>query len=130
MRRILHATLGIIAAGPWLVAYFCGVLCAVFALAMDRVWPNADRGNCWSHALPMWVRRRGSVVVSFVEDARFARIFPVLHVAWIPRLPRQAEFSMTDPLERKKTQWLPWWAFYFRYRIRTVERRSVDRGQT
>lgn len=129
MRRALHAVLAILGAVPWLIAYFCGALCIALARLGVRIWPEADMGNCWSHALPLWHRRRDVLLLTFVEDARFLRIFPVLHCVWMPAAPTRGEFSMTTPVERKASMWFPWWAFYFRYRVVTIERRTKHRDE-
>ena len=117
MRRALHAVIILTGSALWVVAYFLIAACAGMAWAADRVWPGADMGNCFSYTLHRWCSRRGALVLTFVEDARLFRIFPVIHAAWTPGIHRRAEFEMTTPVDRKRSKWLPWWAFYFRYRV-------------
>lgn len=124
-RKAAHAAILLIAALPWIVAYFSACAAAGCGWLAARVWPDADRGNCWSFALHRWCKGRGVLALTFVEDARLLRIFPVVHCALLPSLPREAQIEMTIPRKRRSTQWLPWWAFYFRYRVV----RSKPRGE-
>lgn len=124
MRRAAHMMLTLIGAVPWLIAYFMGLLCVGLAWLADKVWPDADAGNCWSYALHRWVIGRGALVLTFVEDARFLQTLPVIHCTWMPEGPGRAPLEMTQPVERQTTLWLPWWAFYFRYRVVKIERRK------
>ena len=117
MRQLAHFALVMLGILPWALAYWAGALAMWIAVLGDRVWPEADRGNCFSHALPLWVRGRGALVLTFVEDARFLRWFPVLHAAVLPAFPRGNAYEMTQPLHRKTTRWFPWFTFYFRFRI-------------
>ena len=128
MRQAAHAILAMIGVLTWLVAYFFGALSVWLAHLGDWVWPEADMGNCWSYALPRWNAKRGALVLVFVEDARFMKVFPVVHCIWMPKGPGHAPFEMTQPVERRKSQWFPWWAFYFKFRVVSVERRRADRS--
>jgi hypothetical protein len=122
MRQVLHAALILLGTLPWLIAYWAAVVAAGLCWLADKAWPEADRGNCWSYALPKWIEGRGVLAMSFVEDARFLGLFPVIHCAVFPEFPRRASFEMTQPVERRRTQWFPWWSFYFRFRVVRVQR--------
>ena len=116
MRQLAHFALVMLGTVPWLVAYWAGALSMLLTVAADRVWPDADRGNCWSHALPKW-RGHRALVLTFVDDARFLRWFPVVHCALLPEFPRRSSYEMTQPVERRKTAWFPWFTFCFRFKI-------------
>lgn len=117
MRSAIHAVLILIGAVPWILAYFLIALCAALVWAADKIKPNATWGNCYSYSLHRWCQQRGALVLTFVEDARLLRIFPVVHATLIPHIHRRSAFETTVPVERKQTKWFPWWAFYFQYRV-------------
>jgi len=108
IRKLLHAAILLAAAAPWIIAYFMLALAAGMCWAADRVWPNATRGNCWSFALHRWCKERGVLALSFVEDARLLRIFPVVHCALLPSLlPCGPAFRSQSPRLHCPARWCP-----------------------
>jgi hypothetical protein len=100
-----------------MVAYFLIALCAGIGWLADKAWPDATWGNCFSYSLHRWCQRRGVLALTFVEDARLLWIFPVIHATLTPGVHRRAAIEMTSPVDRKRTRWLPWWAWYFHFKV-------------
>jgi len=124
VRRSAHAVLAIAGSAPWLIAYWAGAVAMLFAIVADRVHPDADRGNCWGYALPRWRKHGGMLGLAFVEDSRFMLRFPVIHCVWFPEFPRRASYEMTAPIGRKKTMMVPWFTFYFPFKVVRYKRET------
>ena|SRR5512139_1589848 len=126
MRRFGHfmlVTMGIV---PWLAAMLCMSVATLFAVLAYKVDPRAQRGNCWSYALPRWALRGGYLLVRLTDRPRiFGKRF-IPHAIWMRSLHPETELRQTDPLHRKfKAHQVLWHVWYFRYRI--VEREAHPR---
>jgi len=102
-------------------------VCAGIVLLADKVWPEADAGNCWSFAGPKWLRGGGYLAVRTVPSARFLMLFPVLHAVWLKDMPAGADLEMTRPIHRHRAAWIPWRTFYFKFRVARIDK-AARRG--
>lgn len=114
MRRTVHAALAAIGIALWLL--LAAGSCALVALAVlgHRVWPDADRGDCWIYALPRWAIHGGGLRIT------------ISRVGWL-RIPRAAwirpdgVIERAEPVQRARTARQSWYGLrtlYFRYRVR------------
>ena len=126
MRRFAHLVLVLLAGLPWVIGYFAFATSALLVWVADKVWPEADHGNCWSYAGPRWLKHGGYLAVRVVPSAKFLGAFPVLHAVLLHQMPDGAVLEMTMPLRRQKTKWLPWRTFYFHYRVARKDRAISD----
>lgn len=99
-RRVVFATLtGLAAIGAWVV-YWAGAWTIVCAVAAKRIHPAHRWGNCWLHALDLWARRGGSLVVRRADGLEWGPLF-VPHVAWAESLGADAiieQYTTDAPL--------------------------------
>lgn len=118
-RRVAHAALIVVAALPLLVAF--GAIRAVEALAVlaDRVWPGADRGNCWTWALLQHRRHGGYLFSRPVRDAQLAWVGEPPHVGWVERI--DGPVMQTEPVSRYRGRWLLLRWVYFQFTVKMDE---------
>lgn len=127
LRNVCHGTLAVLGGFVWLVVYFLTLLMIALSWLGDRLIPGSDMGNCYSYALPRWAQYRGALVLTFVEDVRLLGILPVVHATWAPRgVHNLTETETTVPVRRRSTQWVPWYVFYFKFKVRTWPATSGD----
>lgn len=123
IRRWLHAILAGIGFVPWVISVTSMTISAMFAIACERVWSEANRGNCWTYALPRWWRRGGYLMIRPADGQKFLKIFPVPHVILLLKMPRHGlTLEQFLPVERKFGQWFPVHTIYYEGEIRTSER--------
>ena len=131
-RRIVHAALVIASVPLWVVGCVGFAAAAAPILLAHRIWPQADRGNCWSFVGPRWLRHGGYLVV---RPAGNVRIFgcPVPHAIWLRSMPAGADIEQTVPqralgaagdtrLDRVLLKMLHPGLLYFRFRVSRIER--------
>lgn len=113
IRRVLHAMLAAVGVMLWMVLAAGGLLLVGVAVVGHRVWPDADRGDCWSYALPRWVLHGGALRIS------------IHRVEWLP-IPRatwvrpDGVLERAAPVRRARTVREAWYGartLYFRYRV-------------
>ncbi len=124
-QRIAHAVISLAANVPLVMAWGCIALTAWMAVLAARVWPQADRGNCWQWALAKQHQAGGYV---FARDVRGAtlilgRIVPP-HAGWAPSLDG-VPVMQTEPRDRYKGASLLWRWMYFRFDIVTRDKQEL-----
>lgn len=118
MRLALHWLLNAIGIATWCAGMVFLYVTMKLAVLGHRVWPEADRGNCWSFALPRF-HEGGYLVVRWANGVRlFGVKFP--HAIWMRRIPEEAEIMQTAPVKRERGRMLPR-VFYFRFEVFTKE---------
>ena len=114
IRRAAHLLLAAVGIVLW--ALLALGACALVALAVlgHRIWPQADRGDCWTYALPRWALHGGGLRIT------------ISRVGWL-RIPRAAWIRLdgvierAEPVARAHTAREALWGLrtlYFRYRVR------------
>lgn len=124
-RRALHALIVVAAFFPWClgVALFGAALW--LTLIADRLWPEADHGNCWSFVGPRWFRHGGYIGVRLADDVRVAGKPVIPHAIWVTALPEAApglSLQQTKPIKRSRNRWFPWRVVYFPFTVSRHER--------
>ena len=123
-REIVHFILVCVGSIVWGIGNCFYTLMAVIALLAQKVQPKARYGNCWSYAIPLWVKYGGNLGIRAADDNYFLWIFPVLHVKYIGELPRKGvrmrQFVPIDS-ERRKGKVFPWWTIYYKGVIRRID---------
>ena len=119
IRRTVHAAIGVFAGALWLLAFILGAACVGCGRLMRRVWPDAEMGNCYSHALPRWADDGGYLVLMPVPDNKFFWFVPLVHAVWLKTWPSDAHMEMTKPVKRRSGRFFPLHTFYFRFRVVT-----------
>jgi hypothetical protein len=123
IRAALHVVLIALGVPFWALAMLGMTGVAVFALLADKVIPHATKGNCWSHTLPLFLRRGGYLLIRPADGQRFLGFFPVPHALWVHTLPRYGiGLEQFAPIRRRMARWIPWYAVYFDGTHRRVER--------
>lgn len=116
IRRSAHFALNAIGFGLWLPCVLLGYCVMGLAILGHRVWPEADRGNCWSYALPRLAERGGKLQI---EASRLSiGPLPIPHAIWI-RPDGGAE--QTEPCVRRSSAAAAWWGLatiYFRFTVK------------
>jgi len=122
MKRFFHAVLVLLAVIPWAVGVTLFAIALVLVLLADKLWPNADWGNCWSFCGPKWVKEGGYLVARPADGVRFLGKLWIPHVFWMPKIGDGNTVLQTFPIDRTKARWLPWRTLYFRFIVRGKER--------
>ena len=124
MRHIIHWALNAIGVVTWFVAMSAMWVTIRLSVLGHRLWPEADKGNCWTYALPRWYLHGGYLSIRWANGARiFGRRIP--HVIWLHEIPADTPLQQTEPLRRSKGRRLPP-VFYFRFRVVTKEHGKRD----
>lgn len=121
-RRALHATLVLLAVIPWSLGVLLFGVALLLVLLADKVWPNANWGNCWSYCGPKWVKEGGYLVGRPADNVRFLGRFWIPHVFWMPEIGDGNTVLQTFPVKRSKAKWLPLGTTYFEFIVRRKER--------
>ena len=79
-----------------------------------------DFGNCWSYAVPRWLRYGGYLVVRIAPGIKILGFIPVLHVIWCKDL-KDASIEQFVPVNRKHAFWFPWHTIWFKGKVLTEE---------
>ena len=117
MRRALHALLVLLSMVPIVAAWALLALGLVGMVWADKLWPTADRGNCWSYAGPRWWRHGGYLGMRSADGVRLAGFGLVPHVMWVMSLGTDARIEQTMPVNRYSGRWLLWRKLYFRFTV-------------
>lgn len=117
MRRTSHAAIVITAAIPFGVAWLCMAAALRLVLWADALWPEADRGNCWSFAGPRWWHHGGYMAIRPAHGVRLAGVGVVPHVLWLRELCGGDHVEQTLPRDRYHGHWLLWRKLYFRFDV-------------
>lgn len=125
-RRALHFALAMIGAALWLVIAALSAALVWLSVFGAWVWPGAERGNCWTYALPRWIREGGGLLIT-LDRLRLGRV-PVPHAAWVRGAVE--DVLETEPVRRRNTLRGSLYGLrtlYFRFAVRHTERRPVTR---
>lgn len=122
MKKLLHALLVIGAAVPWTIGMFALFLSSLGALAADKVWPNATKGNCWSYAWPKWLKQGGYIDIRPAEGQRILGVFFLPHVIWMPEWPEGIPIKHAQPIKRHHSRWIPWYTLYYDFEVKDTEK--------
>ncbi|MDE2399256.1 MAG: hypothetical protein KGL43_04005 [Burkholderiales bacterium] len=105
---------------PWIVAMLILGVALWLVVMAHKVWPDADRGNCWSFATPRWYRGGGHLQIRWSEGVRVLGL-RIPHVSWVPKLPPEGiAVEQSEPVKRERGDWLPP-VFYFRFFVKRRE---------
>lgn len=122
MRLAAHFLITMVCAVAWAAANWFFVAVACLAWLSRKVYPKSEYGNCWLHALPLWVKDGGYLLIRPADGQRFLGVFCVPHVMHVTKLPRRGvELTQYVPVTRKSGQCWPKHVLYYRGEIRTVE---------
>jgi hypothetical protein len=117
VKRTLHALLVVLSAIPWAIGCITFACAWCLVILADRVWPDADRGNCWSYAGARWRKYGGYLLI------RPADGLPLIpHAVWVPNIPPGLVVRQTLPVSRVRRWWQAWQTVYFRFRVLRRER--------
>ena len=99
--------------------------CLVIYLTVlaDKVWPNAQYGNCWTYTLPRWKKYGGYLLIRSSDGVRFLDTFPVPHVIWVQSLDTAGSvLSQFHPEVRQSVRLLPCFTAYYKGKVLNEER--------
>lgn len=121
LRHLVHAVLSLVANVPLVMAWACIGVTGWLAVLAFRVWPEADRGNCWQWALAKQRREGGYVFSRPVRGATLilGRIVPP-HAGWMQSL-KGVPVMQTEPRKRYEGPSLLWRWMYFEFDIVTQD---------
>ena len=124
VRRALHMALAALGAPVWVLFCACLAVMVLLAALGHRLWPAADRGNCWSFALPRWLAGGGALAI--VPSGLWIGPIPILHAAWVPAGP-QDYLQQTEPVSRVGKD-APLWRkatafWYFKFSVESDDHR-------
>lgn len=124
LRRAAHFGMAMVGAVLWLVIVVQVSALVALAVLGHKVWPQADRGNCWTHALPRWWIKGGYLAIAFSP----LRIGPIRipHAVWVPQT-FLAGCESTEPLHRQTTAAQAWFGLktlYFQFYVRHMDRKG------
>jgi hypothetical protein len=122
VKKLAHAILVIGAAIPWAAGMFALFLSTLCVLAADKVWPNANKGNCWSFAGPLWWKNGGYLSVRPADGQKILGLFTIPHAIWMPEWPEGTPIKQTHPVRRHKSKWFPFYTVYFEYEVKDTEK--------
>lgn len=115
-RRALHTLITYVAAVPLLVAWGAISVTSWLAALADRVWPGANRGNCWMFALARQRARGGYLAARPARDVQVTGVGVPPHVAWVESLGGM-RMQQTRPTERYEGRWLLLRWIYFPFTV-------------
>lgn len=121
-RRILHAILILLAALPFAVGVTFFAIAAVLVIWADKLWPDADCGNCWSFVAPKWIKHGGYIVNRAADGVTVSGHGLIPHAMWMPEISPDAVILQTHPVRRKTGKWFPWFTLYFPFKVLRKER--------
>lgn len=120
--RVLHAIVVVLAFFPWALGCLMFAVALGLVLLADRIWPDADWGNCWSFVGPRWYRHGGYIAIRSADEVSVSGCGPIPHAMWITTWPADAAVQQTRPRKRTGARWLPWRTLYFPYVVKKSER--------
>ena len=124
IRKVTHFLLAWIGTVFWAIGNCLYVLTALIILLGQKVHPTSKYGNCWSYAVPLWLRYGGHLAVRASDHNKFLWVFPLPHVKFIPVLPPEGvEMRQFIPpeSERQESEAFPWYAVYYKVEIHDSE---------
>ena len=94
---------------------------AIFA---DKMLPRSRTGNCWSYAIPKWLKEGGYLLVRPADGQRVFGHFHVWHCIWVKNICRWGglESEQFVPPKRKRSRFAPWYTIYYEGEVRTSEK--------
>lgn len=124
-RRIVHACVVFALALPLGIAWVAVSAALGLALLANRVWPEADRGNCWTFALVKWWREGGYIAARPAPGVRFIGMGMVPHVLWVRHI-SGCELQQAVPVKRYHGPWLVFRAWHFKFNV--IKTEAAERG--
>jgi hypothetical protein len=119
--RILHALLVLAAVPLWAVAMLLLSIALGLVVLADKVWPDANWGNCWSFAGAKWARHGGYLQVRWADFPQpGSRVIP--HGQWVYRLHPNTGIQHTEPVRRAHRLRDVWKTLYFELRVLDTDR--------
>lgn len=126
LRQAAHFAISSVALALWgsAMVAMCGVV--VLSYAARLALPDSEWQNCWLAVLWKWHRYGGYLAVRPADGTRLMRYLPVPSAIWIQEMPRRGvKLEYYAPLDRKYSQYFPWYTGYFKGRIRLADSRHV-----
>lgn len=121
--QCFHFLLTLCALVLWGSANFLYSICFFMSILGDFLVPNSVYGNCWSFALSRWWKNGGYLLIRESEGNKFMRSLPLPHVIWVKKVKSSGvEIEHFVPEIRKRSNWFPWYAVYFKGKIITRDR--------
>jgi hypothetical protein len=103
--KALHRLLVVISLVPLALAFAFLAIFAGFALLADKAMPHARWGNCWTYAVPRWLKYGGYLSLRRSDGvALFGRV-GIPHAVWQSSL--RGGLRMTAPVKRKSGLFFP-----------------------
>ncbi len=121
MRRFFHCLFTLLGFACGVIIFTVGVVGFGCLYASYLIHPNSRWGNCWSFAVPRWIKYGGYLSMRVAEDVRFLKVFPVLHVLWCRESPRPGSMRMTRPVKRIEDKWFPVGTIYFTFKVSRMD---------
>lgn len=118
--HLLHFLLNAIGIIPWLLGVFMFFITTNIAILGHKLLPDADKGNCWSFALPRWYLSGGYLVIRWSKSREKIFGMRIPHVIWVSDGIQNTELQQTIPLNLTTKKILPP-VFYFKYKVVTTE---------
>jgi len=98
-------------------------LVIALTILADKVWPNAQYGNCWTYTLPRWKKYGGYLLIRPADEVRFLDTLPVPHVIWVQSFDTAGSVvSQFYPEKRNVSRWMPWFTIYYKGKVLNNER--------
>jgi hypothetical protein len=130
LRHALHATLCIAAFFPWLVGVVGFGAALWLTILADRLWPDADWGNCWTFVGPKWFRHGGYVQMRMAHSPRIAGVRFIPHAIWVRQAHPETRAEQTVPVARITSWRQALQTLYFKLRVVQGEPPACDRRNT
>ncbi len=121
MRQALHCIFVLLGFACGVIVFPVGTVGFGCLYASYLIHPNSRGGNCWSFAVPRWIRFGGYLNIRLAEDVKFLKIFPILHVQWGRKTPQPGAIKQFIPRTRIGGKWFPYWTIYFPGRVVSID---------
>lgn len=109
MIKIIAIFLSIIASIPFLLA----TVLLLFTSTEEKGY-----GNCWTYAIPKWIREGGYLCIRKAHGVSFLGFLMIPHVMHISRTGTVSDFY---PLHRESAHYLPYFTLFYKGYIRIKE---------
>lgn len=123
-KEAAHFTIIWVAAFAWGFGNCFYAIMALLILLAKKVHPQARYGNCWTYAIPLWLKYGGHLAIRAADDNKFLWVFPVPHVKYIAEMPRKGvvlRHYIPPPEKRRKTEVWPWYVIYYEGNVHIVD---------
>ena len=120
--KFLHLPLILASVFFWSIAMFFMLITIGFSLLMLKLYPDSLEGNCWSYALPRWIKHGGYLAVGPAAGQRFLNYFFIPHVIWVKKMSPETELEQLVPIRRKSRSFIPYYTLFFKGKVNVVEK--------